>query len=136
MATIAFLKKLYIYIFKTYIFQKNICKNSGYVVTFALKFFRVAGYQKQSNKIPTPIQIYIGFVDAVLRPKILGNRLGILRQILIAMDYLFFDIFQRIIFNLKKQKHLLKKISGSPHTSNRICSLRKRLSNYLYPKDM
>ena len=38
---------------------------------------------------PTPIQIFIGFVNAILRSKILGNRLGILTQILIVMDYFF-----------------------------------------------
>ena len=39
---------------------------------------------------PTPMQIFIGFVDAILRSKILSNRLGILTQILIAMDYFFY----------------------------------------------
>ena len=39
---------------------------------------------------PTPIQIFIGFVDAILRSKILGNRLGVLMQILIAMNYFFY----------------------------------------------
>ena len=35
------------------------------------------------------IQIYNGFVDAVLRRKILGNRLGILTYNLIAFDYYY-----------------------------------------------
>ena len=39
---------------------------------------------------PTPIKIFIGFVDAILRFKILSNRLDILTQILIAMDYFFY----------------------------------------------
>ena len=41
-------------------------------------FFCVAGYIKCCNKTPTPAKKCIGFVDVVLRPKILGNRLGIL----------------------------------------------------------
>ena len=57
---------------------------------------------------PTPIQIFIGFVDAILRSKILGNRLGILTQILIAMDYFFFFMFQIITFNLEKNKSICK----------------------------
>ena len=36
---------------------------------------------------PTPIYIFINFVGAILRSKILDNRLGILTQILITMDY-------------------------------------------------
>ena len=36
------------------------------------------------------IQTNIGFADAVLWPKILGNNLGILTQILTIMDYYFF----------------------------------------------
>ena len=39
---------------------------------------------------PMLIQIFIGFVDAIPRSKILGNRLGILTQMLIAMDYFFY----------------------------------------------
>ena len=41
-------------------------------------FFCVAGYIKCSNKTPTLAKKCIGFVDVVLRPKILGNRLGFL----------------------------------------------------------
>ena len=61
----------YIFCWKTYL--ENL-----YVFTFILQSFQVAVYWKCNNKIPTPIQICTGFVDAVLRPKILGNRLGIL----------------------------------------------------------
>ena len=43
-----------------------------------MQFFRVPGYWKCSEKAPTPIEICIGLVDAVLRYKILGSRLGIL----------------------------------------------------------
>ena len=51
---------------------------------------------------PTPMQIFIGFVDAILRSKILCNRLRILTQILIAMDN-FIYIFQTSTFNLGKK---------------------------------
>ena len=37
----------------------------------------MAGYLKCSNKIPTPIHIHNGLVDAVLRPKILGNTINV-----------------------------------------------------------
>ena len=46
---------------------------------------------------PTPKQIFIGFADVILRSKILDNRLGILTQILIAMDYLF--VYFRLAIN-------------------------------------
>ena len=52
-------------------------------------FLGVAGYLKRSNKKPTSIWICIGFVDVVLWPKILGNRLGLLTSVLIAMDHFF-----------------------------------------------
>ena len=39
---------------------------------------------------PMPLQIFIGFVDAILLSKTLGNRLGILTQILIAIIYFFY----------------------------------------------
>ena len=64
-------------------------KTIVYIVTFVLQFFHVVRYWKCINKTPTTIQMYIGLVDAVLGPKILGNRLDTLSQILIAMDYYF-----------------------------------------------
>ena len=48
------------------------------------------------------IQICIGLTDAVLLPKILGNRLGILTSVLIAMDYFF--RCQKSTFNLQNNK--------------------------------
>ena len=53
--------------------QKTYFENLVYIVTSVLQFFRGAGYQKCSNKIPTLTQICIGLADAVLRPKMLGN---------------------------------------------------------------
>ena len=55
-----------------------------------------------------------------------------------AMDYFFFfSIFQRIIFNLEKNKSiLLRRIFGSTRTRNRIYLLRNSFSNYVYLKDI
>ena len=66
--------------------------------------FCFADYLKRSNEVLTSIQIYTGFADATLRPKILDNKLGILMQVLIAMDYylLLGGTFYRPTFNLKK----------------------------------
>ena len=70
----------YFFIWKNLYFErKYIWKNLVNFVTIVLQIFHLAGYWKFINKTPTPIQICIGLVDAVLRSKILGNnRLGIL----------------------------------------------------------
>ena len=86
----------------------------------------MAGYWKCSNKTPTPI--CIGLVDAVLSPKILDNILGILL-------FIFFLSEKRLQLR-KTEKHLLRKVFGSPHTRNRICSLWNCFSNYVYLRDM
>ena len=102
--------------------RTHIQKNLVYIIKFVLQSFRVTGYWKCSNKTPMLIQISIGFVDAVLPPKILDNRLGILTQILKAMVYYFFFlcISQRSTFNLIKQSIYQGKCFDSPHSSNRI----------------
>ena len=86
--------------------EKHIWKNLCYIVTFVLQFFHVVGCLKFNNKAPVSIQICIGFEDAITRPKILDNRLDILTQILIIMNYFFFCIFQRSTFNLEKNKNI------------------------------
>ena len=63
---------------KIYILLEDVWKNLAYSVAFALQCFLMAGHGKSSNKTSTPMQISIGFVDAILQPKILGCRLGIL----------------------------------------------------------
>ena len=89
-----------------YFVGKRIWENLVYIVTFALPFFDVVGYGKSVT--PTPIQIVIGFVDAILPSKILDNRLRILTQILITMDYFFFFcIFQTYNFSLEKKSILI-----------------------------
>ena len=93
----------------------------------------MAGYWKYNNKTLTRIQICIGLVDAVHRSKTLGDRLSILTQNLIAMDYFFFIyVSEKYLQFRKKQKHLLRKIFGSPHTSKRIYLLCNCFSNYIY----
>ena len=51
--------------------------------------------------------MFIGFADAILRSKILDNRLGILTQILKAMDIFFIYIFQRYTLNLGEKSILI-----------------------------
>ena len=51
---------------KIYFIRKHIWKILVYIVTFVLQFLRLAGYWKAINKIPTPIYICTGLVDAVL----------------------------------------------------------------------
>ena len=58
-----------IFCYKTYLEKRS----SFFYI--CMSFFHVNGYWKCSNNIPTYIQIHTGFVDIVLRPKILGNRL-------------------------------------------------------------
>ena len=98
----------------------------------------MAGYWNCSNKTPTPISIYIFLADAVPRPEKTGNRLGILTQFLIAVDYHFFFIYisEKYLQFRKIQKHLFSKIFGSPHTRNRIYFLLNCFSNCGYLKDM
>ena len=56
------------------------------------------------------------------------------------MNYYFFIIMiyfsEKYLQFRKKQKHLLRKIFGLFHTSNRIYLLGNCLSNYIYLKDM
>ena len=64
-------------------------------------FFHVTGYWKCRNKTLTPIQTCIGFLDTVLRTKILDGLL------------FFIYISEKQIQFRKKQKHLSRKIFGS-----------------------
>ena len=77
----------------------------------------------------------IDFVDAVLWPKILDNKLGILMLVLIAMDYCFFFMFHRSTLNLEKeQKNLLGKVFGSLYSSNLVCLRQKFFKVYISQK--
>ena len=55
------------------------------------------------------------------------------------MDYSFFLFFngsEKYLQFKKLQKHLVEKIFGSPHTSNRIYLPWNYFTNYVYLKDM
>ena len=90
-----------------YFVRKYFWENLVYIVTFVLQFFlRV---RLCSNETPIPKQICTDLVGATLRAKILGNRLVLSTQILIAMDYfLLFLLFQRSVFYLEKIKAFFK----------------------------
>ena len=62
------------------------------------------------NKTPTLIKICISLVNAVLRPKMLGNRLGILTQILIVIDFFYICISEKYLQFRKKKKFAQEKI--------------------------
>ena len=70
---------------------------------------------------PTPIQIFIGFADAILRSKILDNRLGILTQILITVDYFFYLYISDICLQFREKSILIWAINLI------IKSIRKRI---------
>ena len=59
----------------------------------------------------------MGLVDAVLRLKVLNNRLGISSN---GLLFLFYIYFVEVYSFRKKQKDLFRKMFGSPHTRNRI----------------
>ena len=81
-------------------FGKHILlENLVCTITFLLQFFCVKNYLKCSNETPTPIQNFIGLVEAVLRPKILDSRLNILTQKLKA-----FHILEKCLISLMPNK--------------------------------
>ena len=93
-----------------YFVRKHIWKNLVYIVTFALRFFLT--WQVIGNAVtPTPIQIFIGFADAILQSKILDNRLGILTQILITMDYFFYLYISDINLQFREKSILISAIN-------------------------
>ena len=67
------------------------------------------------------MQIFIGFADAILRSKILHNRLGILTQILITMDYFFYLYISDIYLQFREKSILIWAINFI------IKSIRKRI---------
>ena len=86
--TTAFLH-LHCYIGKFKFYQKTYLKKLSLYCYIRIAVFFT--WQVIGNAVtPTPIQIFIGFEDSMLRSKLLDNRLGILTQILIAMDYFFY----------------------------------------------
>ena len=64
------------------------------------------------------------------------KRIEILAKRLVSFSIIVFSMKLLVILFVKKKKHLLGNIFGSPHTSNRIYLLRNCFSNYVYLKDM
>ena len=98
-----------------YFIRKHIWKNlhlqnlQNLQLTYKLHvLYRFFTWQVIGNVVtPMPIQIFIGFVDAILRSKILDNRLGILRQILITMDYFFYLYITEIYLQFSGENGLI-----------------------------
>ena len=73
-------------------------------ICFTVFFFT---WQVIGNSVtPTPTQKFIGFVDAILRSRILDNRLGFLTQILI-MDYFHYLHISNIYFQFREKSILI-----------------------------
>ena len=89
-----------------YILLENIFGKTQFILLHLL--YRFFTWQVIGNAVtPTPIQIFIGFADAILRSKILDNRLGILTQILITMDYFFYLYISDIYLQFRGKKSIL-----------------------------
>ena len=56
---------------------------------------------------PTPVTKFIDFADAILRSKTLDNRLGVLTQILITMDYFFYLYISDIYLQFRGKSILI-----------------------------
>ena len=102
-----FYKEKIIFCQKTYL-EKLIFLHLCYCFFFV--FFCVVGYQKCRTITSTPIQTGTGLADAVLRLKILGNRINTLPQILLTMDcyFLFLCISEKYLQFRKKTKAFVK----------------------------
>ena len=118
--TTIFFLLLFFYIEKFIFCQKTYLeKLSLYCYICFTVFFT---WQVIGNAVtPTPIQIFIGFADAILRSKILDNRLGILTQILITMDYFFYLHISDIYLQFREKSILIWAINFT------IKSLKKRI---------
>ena len=94
----------YLFIQKTFYFvREHLWKYLIYIFKLVLQSFvyQVIG-NRVTKKTPTLIKIRISLVNAVLRPKILGNRLGILTQILIVIDFFYICILEKYVQFRKK----------------------------------
>ena len=103
--TIAF----YFYFFvqeNVYFLRKHIWKTYFILLHLFYRFFFT--WQVIGNTVtPTPMQIFIGFADAIHRSKILDNRLGILTQILITMGYYFYLYISDIYLQFREKSILI-----------------------------
>ena len=68
--------------------------------------------------------------------KIITKGIEILANRLISFSIRVFSMKLLVILFIRKKKHLLGNIFGSPYTSNWIYLLRNCFSNYIYLKDM
>ena len=68
--------------------------------------------------------------------KSLTNRMEILAKRLFSFSIIVSSIKLLVSIFIRKKKHLLGNIFGSPHTSNPIYLLQNCFSNYVYLKDM
>ena len=95
-----FYKEKIIFCWKTYL-EKLIFLH----LCYCFFFFCVVGYQKCRTITSTPIQ-----TGAVLRLKILGNRINTLLQILLTMDCYFFFLYisEKYLQFRKKTKAFVK----------------------------
>ena len=101
----AFLLLLFLYR-KIYILLENIFGKTQFILLHL--HYRFFTQQVIGNAVtPTPTQIFIGFVDAILRSKILDNRLGILTQILTAIDYFFYLYISDKYLQFRKKRILI-----------------------------
>ena len=90
---------------ETYILLENIFEETQLILLHSHYLFFT--WQVTGNAVtPMPIQIFIGFVHVIPRSKILGNRLGILKQISAAMDY-FFYLFISVKYLQFREKSIL-----------------------------
>ena len=72
-----------------------------------LLYYRFFTWQVIGNAVkPKPMQIFIGFEDAILRCKILGSRLAILTQSLIANRLFLSFIYFRQVPSIQKKKYI------------------------------
>ena len=90
---------------KIYILLENIFGKTQFILLHLL--YRFFTWQVIGNSVtPTSIQKSTGFADAILRSKILHNRLGFLTQILITMDYSFYLHISDIYFQFSEKMYL------------------------------
>ena len=68
--------------------------------------------------------------------KSLTKGIEILAKRLFSFSIIVFSMKLLVVHFIRKKKHLLGNIFGSPHTSNRIYLLGNCFSTYIYLKDM
>ena len=88
------------------------------------------------GKVPSVYEkrsILIWTINFIL--KIIRKGIEILAKRLFSFSIIVFNMKLLVILFIRKIKHVIGKIFGSPHTSNWIYLLRNCFSNYVYLKD-